>query len=32
LLAPGVAFVDLPQRLPGLLAPGSDVLCPVIDY
>jgi NADPH:quinone reductase-like Zn-dependent oxidoreductase len=32
LLAPGVAFADLPRQLPGLLAPDSDVLCPVIDY
>jgi threonine dehydrogenase-like Zn-dependent dehydrogenase len=32
LFAPAVAFADLPQQLPRLLAPESDVLCPVIDY
>jgi len=32
LLAPTVAFADLPQQLPRLLAPDSDLLCPVIDY
>ena len=32
LLAPAVAFEQLPHKLPGLLAPESDVLCPVIDY
>jgi len=32
LLAPAVAFRDLPQQLPRLLAPETDVLCPVIDY
>jgi threonine dehydrogenase-like Zn-dependent dehydrogenase len=32
LLAPAVEFRDLPQQLPRLLAPKTDVLCPVIDY
>jgi len=32
LLAPPVKFRDLPQHLPRLLAPETDVLCPVIDY
>jgi threonine dehydrogenase-like Zn-dependent dehydrogenase len=32
LLAPAVKFPDLPQQLPRLLAPETDVLCPVIDY
>jgi hypothetical protein len=32
LLAPAVAFADLPQQLPRLLASETDVLCPVIDY
>jgi hypothetical protein len=32
LLAPAVAFRDLPRQLPRLLAPETDVLCPVIDY
>ena len=32
LLAPAVAFRDLPQQLPRLLAPETDMLCPVIDY
>jgi threonine dehydrogenase-like Zn-dependent dehydrogenase len=32
LLAPPVAFRDLPRELPRLLAPETDVLCPVIDY
>jgi threonine dehydrogenase-like Zn-dependent dehydrogenase len=32
LLAPAVNFRDLPQQLPRLLAPETDVLCPVIDY
>jgi NADPH:quinone reductase-like Zn-dependent oxidoreductase len=31
-LAPAVKFRDLPQQLPRLLAPETDVLCPVIDY
>jgi hypothetical protein len=32
LLAPAVAFADLPRHLPGLLAADSEVLCPLIDY
>jgi hypothetical protein len=32
LLAPAVAFADLPARLPGILAPESGVLCQLIDY
>jgi hypothetical protein len=32
LLAPAVKFRELPQQLPRLLAPETDVLCPVIDY
>jgi hypothetical protein len=32
LLAPAVAFADLPWRLPKLLASDNDVLCPAIDY
>ncbi len=32
LLAPAVAFRDLPARLPGILAPESGVLCQLIDY
>jgi threonine dehydrogenase-like Zn-dependent dehydrogenase len=32
LLAPPVAFRELAQQLPRLLAPETDVLCPVIDY
>jgi threonine dehydrogenase-like Zn-dependent dehydrogenase len=32
LLGPAVPFADLPQRLPDLLAPASEALCPVIDY
>lgn len=32
LLAPGVAFSDLPGRIAGVLAPDSGVLCQVIDY
>jgi threonine dehydrogenase-like Zn-dependent dehydrogenase len=32
LLAPAVAFADLPRQLARLLAPETDVLCPVIDY
>jgi NADPH:quinone reductase-like Zn-dependent oxidoreductase len=32
LLTEGTAFRDLPQQLPRLLAPETDVLCPVIDY
>lgn len=32
LIAPAVKFRDLPRELPRLLAPETDVLCPVIDY
>jgi hypothetical protein len=32
LLAPAVAFRDLPARLPQILAPGSGILCQRIDY
>jgi hypothetical protein len=32
LLAPAVAFEDLPARLPEILAPSSGVLCQRIDY
>ena len=32
LIAPAVNFVDLPARLPHILAPGSGVLCQRIDY
>ena len=32
LLAPPVAFHDLPEQLPRILAPGSGVLCQRIDY
>ena len=32
LLAPAVAFADLPARLPDILAPQSGVLCQLIDY
>lgn len=32
LLAPAVAFADLPARLPQILAPGSGILCQRIDY
>lgn len=32
LIAPAVAFADLPARLPQILAPGSGVLCQRIDY
>jgi len=32
LLALGVAFADLPARLPQILAPESRLLCQVIDY
>ena len=32
LLAPAVAFADLPERLPEILAPSSGVLCQRIDY
>ena len=32
LMAPGVAFHDLPARLPAILAPQSGVLCQLITY
>jgi threonine dehydrogenase-like Zn-dependent dehydrogenase len=32
LLAPAVAFHDLPARLSGILSPESGVLCQLIDY
>jgi hypothetical protein len=32
LLAPAVAFCDLPARLPQILAPGSGILCQAIAY
>jgi hypothetical protein len=32
LLAPAVAFADLPARLSKILAPDSGVLCQLIDY
>jgi len=32
LIAPPVAFDDLPAQLPDILAPGSGVLCQRIDY
>jgi NADPH:quinone reductase-like Zn-dependent oxidoreductase len=32
LLEAPVAFADLPARLPGILAPGSGILCQPIDY
>jgi NADPH:quinone reductase-like Zn-dependent oxidoreductase len=32
LLAPPVAFADLPAKLPGVLTPTSGVLCQVISY
>jgi len=32
LLAPPIAFTDLPAALPRILAPGSGVLCQRIDY
>lgn len=32
LLAPALAFADLPARLPKILAPDSGVLCQLIDY
>lgn len=32
LIAPAIAFTELPARLPQLLAPGSGVLCQRIDY
>jgi len=32
LLAPAIAFEDLPRRLPGILDAGSGVLCQPISY
>ena len=32
LIAPPVAFADLPARLPGILTPASGVLCQLIRY
>ncbi|HVG52235.1 MAG TPA: zinc-binding alcohol dehydrogenase [Xanthobacteraceae bacterium] len=32
LIAPPIAFTDLPTQLPRILAPGSGVLCQRIDY
>jgi hypothetical protein len=32
LIAPPIAFTELPARLPHILAPGSGVLCQRIDY
>jgi threonine dehydrogenase-like Zn-dependent dehydrogenase len=32
LLEPAIAFADLPERLPSVLAPGSATLCQLIDY
>ena len=32
LLEAPIAFADLPARLPGILAPGSGILCQRIDY
>jgi threonine dehydrogenase-like Zn-dependent dehydrogenase len=32
LLTPAVAFGELPQRLPGILDPGSGILCQPIIY
>ncbi len=32
LLAPAIAFGDLPQRLPNILNPGSGILCQPITY
>ena len=32
LIAPAVAFQDLPARLPQILGPGSSILCQRIDY
>lgn len=32
LLAPAIGFDELPAKLPGILAPGSGVLCQVINY
>jgi hypothetical protein len=32
LLAPAVAFHDLPQRIGDILAPQSGILCQLISY
>jgi hypothetical protein len=32
LLAPPIAFGDLPERLPQILAPGNATLCQPIAY
>ena len=32
LLAPAIAFGDLPAQLPAIFAPDSGVLCQLIDY
>jgi hypothetical protein len=32
LLAPAIAFKDLPRRLPDILDPGSGILCQLISY
>ena len=32
LLAPACAFVELPTRVPEILAPESRILCQLIDY
>jgi NADPH:quinone reductase-like Zn-dependent oxidoreductase len=32
LLAPAIAFRDLPEKLPDILAPSSDILCQLIRY
>jgi threonine dehydrogenase-like Zn-dependent dehydrogenase len=32
LLEPAIAFEDLPERLPSVLAAGSSILCQCIDY
>jgi len=32
LLAPAIRFDELPQKLPQVLAPGSGVLCQIVNY
>jgi hypothetical protein len=32
LLAPAIAFHDLPERLGDILKPGSGVLCQLVSY
>ena len=32
LLAPSIAFADLPSKLPDILSPQGGVLCQVVDY